>query len=204
MTIKAINTVYAGYKFRSRLEARWAVFFDAMHLDWEYEPEGFELESGARYLPDFRVKTPQGLDVWYEVKPRDILGDAKFEEFAGSVGRSALLSGDPVDHFGRVHIHSNGLNAQAAICPRCGMIKTPGYGVEDFGDEYAYGCEPCDFETPCGGDNESEPGFLLNDVRPHKGWIICGASEYAAIKGAAERAAMKSRQARFEHGEVPA
>ena len=28
--IKAIETVYNGYRFRSRLEARWAVFFDAL------------------------------------------------------------------------------------------------------------------------------------------------------------------------------
>lgn len=27
--IKAIDTYYKGYRFRSRLEARWAVFFDA-------------------------------------------------------------------------------------------------------------------------------------------------------------------------------
>ena len=26
--IKAIETYYKGYRFRSRLEARWAVFFD--------------------------------------------------------------------------------------------------------------------------------------------------------------------------------
>lgn len=52
MEIKAIETVYKGYRFRSRLEARWAVFFDALGWNWEYEQEGFELESG-RYLPDF-------------------------------------------------------------------------------------------------------------------------------------------------------
>lgn len=28
--VKAIDTVYKGYRFRSRLEARWAVFFDAL------------------------------------------------------------------------------------------------------------------------------------------------------------------------------
>jgi hypothetical protein len=28
--IKAIETSYKGYRFRSRLEARWAVFFDAL------------------------------------------------------------------------------------------------------------------------------------------------------------------------------
>lgn len=53
--IKAIETEYNGYKFRSRLEARWAVFFDALGVEYEYEPEGFELPSGKRYLPDFRV-----------------------------------------------------------------------------------------------------------------------------------------------------
>lgn len=52
--LKAIETAYKGYRFRSRLEARWAVFFDALGLRWEYEPEGYELPSG-RYLPDFFV-----------------------------------------------------------------------------------------------------------------------------------------------------
>jgi len=50
--IKAIETSYKGYLFRSRLEARWAVFFDALGIVWEYEREGFELD-GLRYLPDF-------------------------------------------------------------------------------------------------------------------------------------------------------
>lgn len=53
MTIKAIETAYKGYRFRSRLEARWAVFFDALGIEWQYEPEGFELPGGLRYLPDF-------------------------------------------------------------------------------------------------------------------------------------------------------
>lgn len=47
MDIKAIETCYAGCRFRSRLEARWAVFFDALGLEWEYEPEGFELPAYA-------------------------------------------------------------------------------------------------------------------------------------------------------------
>lgn len=42
-TIQAIQTHYNGYKFRSRLEARWAVFFDEMGIQYEYEKEGFEL-----------------------------------------------------------------------------------------------------------------------------------------------------------------
>lgn len=53
MTIKAIETRYKGYRFRSRLEARWGVFFDAMGWEWEYEPEGYNLGEAGWYLPDF-------------------------------------------------------------------------------------------------------------------------------------------------------
>ena len=48
-----IQTEYKGILFRSRLEARWAVFFDSCGADWEYEPQGYECEDGTRYLPDF-------------------------------------------------------------------------------------------------------------------------------------------------------
>lgn len=72
MTIKPIETEYAGHRFRSRLEARWAVFFDKLGLRWHYEEEGYELPSG-RYLPDFRLERAAGgrdLDLWCEVKGR--------------------------------------------------------------------------------------------------------------------------------------
>lgn len=52
---KVIQTEYNGYRFRSRLEARWAVAFDAMGIAYEYEPEGYELNDGAKYLPDFKL-----------------------------------------------------------------------------------------------------------------------------------------------------
>jgi len=50
--MQAIETHYNGYKFRSRLEARWAVFLDAARKPYSYEAEGYKLESGY-YLPDF-------------------------------------------------------------------------------------------------------------------------------------------------------
>jgi hypothetical protein len=50
--IRPINTLYRGYWFRSRLEARWAVFFDYARVIYQYEVEGFHLPSG-NYLPDF-------------------------------------------------------------------------------------------------------------------------------------------------------
>ena len=68
MRFKSIDTAYKGYKFRSRLEARWAVYFDAIGLEWEYEKEGFEFEDGTRYLPDFWLPNVR---MWTEVKPID-------------------------------------------------------------------------------------------------------------------------------------
>lgn len=55
--MKAIDTIYNGYMFRSRLEARWAVFFDELEIAYEYEKEGYRLTrepySPIDYLPDF-------------------------------------------------------------------------------------------------------------------------------------------------------
>jgi hypothetical protein len=77
MDIKPIETNYKGYRFRSRLEARWAVFFDTWGVKWEYEPEGFSLPHG-KYLPDFWL--PEW-NAWFEVKPE-----------GGITERAALLA----------------------------------------------------------------------------------------------------------------
>lgn len=63
--IKAIETRYKGFRFRSRLEARYAVFFDSLGIKWDYEPEGFHLSNGVMYLPDFYL--PE-YDAWIEIK----------------------------------------------------------------------------------------------------------------------------------------
>jgi len=71
VTISPIPTRYAGCHFRSRLEARWAVFFDALGIQWEYEPQGFEVgwpEHRRRYLPDFYLPREH---LWVEVKGTD-------------------------------------------------------------------------------------------------------------------------------------
>ena len=68
MTIQAIQTEYKGYKFRSRLEARWAVFFDALDVRWEYEKEGYEFDDGTKYLPDFWLPK---FELFIEVKGMD-------------------------------------------------------------------------------------------------------------------------------------
>ena len=92
MDIKPIETIYDGYKFRSRLEARWAVFFDALGVPYEYESEGFVLPSGRQYLPDFKVKCygtrghirDNPWDLWIEVKGNMSKEDAsRIREFSG-------------------------------------------------------------------------------------------------------------------------
>jgi hypothetical protein len=66
--MKPIETSYKGYRFRSRLEARWAVFFEALGIRWEYEPEGFETRTG-RWLPDFYL--PDHRKAYIDVKHAD-------------------------------------------------------------------------------------------------------------------------------------
>jgi hypothetical protein len=60
-SIAAIPTEYKGRMYRSRLEARWAAFFD--HLGWEPEYEPFDL---GQWSPDFLLRA---LNVLVEVKP---------------------------------------------------------------------------------------------------------------------------------------
>jgi hypothetical protein len=50
--LKPIETRYAGILFRSRIEARWALFYDKIHVPYQYEAEGYDL-NGELYLPDF-------------------------------------------------------------------------------------------------------------------------------------------------------
>ena len=82
--IRAIETNYKGYAFRSRLEARWAVFFDTLGIEWKYEYQGFEREiidemdgdgnvvrsHMERYLPDFYLPNygGHGSHLYVEVK----------------------------------------------------------------------------------------------------------------------------------------
>lgn len=67
--INAKPTNYNGRIYRSRLEAKWAAFFD--HFNWHYEYEPFEING---WSPDFLLHLPEGCwtdidNVLVEVKP---------------------------------------------------------------------------------------------------------------------------------------
>lgn len=87
--IKAIDTEYAGHLFRSRLEARHAIYFDALGISWEYESEGYEFENGVRYLPDFYFPT---FNMFAEVKPTPLTTKEKWkcEKLALETGKVVI------------------------------------------------------------------------------------------------------------------
>src|SRR5690242_6029800 len=94
--MRPLETRYKGYLFRSRREARWAVYFDSSGIRWEYESQGFDLggELGW-YLPDFWLPDSW---VFIEIKAADIVDDADAVSTAivkcnllSNTGRQCLL-----------------------------------------------------------------------------------------------------------------
>jgi len=175
--IRAIETAYAGCRFRSRLEARWAVFFDALGIPWEYEPEGYALPSGP-YLPDFKLHLSAGA-VWFEVKPPPAdegAGDERWPELAEATGVSLYVVGGMArfDDKGleypeiEVHYGEGGWDhcQYFCACARC--------GAKDLAFEGRVG-------RICGCDDKRE-------------W---GSEDYPRLAEAYRRAL----SARFEHGE---
>lgn len=90
MNVQAIETRFDGHLFRSRTEARWAVFFKEMGWKYQYEVEGFDLK-GVRYLPDYFL--PE-LNCWFEVKGSMPSADEldKLRSLVEATGRDALLA----------------------------------------------------------------------------------------------------------------
>lgn len=129
--MKPIETRYAGYHFRSRLEARWAVFFDSLGIRWEYEPQGYDLPAGP-YLPDFLLHLDP--DVIFEVKSETAdqfddrwqqLSEALQMEVIVAFGlpRGDLVWGGPADGGWMISLDEGRDNGRAfCICLKCYRI----------------------------------------------------------------------------------
>ena len=78
--LTAIPTIYAGTRFRSRLEARWAAFFDLCKWRWEYEPPE---EDG--WIPDFLLIGASRI-VKVEVEPIAWVGNEVVQQVADAPG----------------------------------------------------------------------------------------------------------------------
>jgi hypothetical protein len=188
--LKPIETNYKGYKFRSRLEARWGVFFDALNLKWQYEVEGFKLSNGEYYLPDFKVLSIDNMVYWYEVKPYGESGDGKLQQFAKDYWNKSLsndfniLSGDPFE------VMESGF----IVCPRCAGINNIRIYEDNTGAYFT--CYNCDRHTPGGSGNSSEKGIIVQTM-PHKGELWVSNEDYEIYKTVIKNACTKARSARF-------
>lgn len=97
--MRAIETEYAGTMFRSRLEAKWAEFFDYLSVKWAYEGEGYT-DGSTNYLPDFWLpdvsSRGQAGGVFFEVKPTSATqGEAyKAQMLAKGSGRPVIIPSD--------------------------------------------------------------------------------------------------------------
>jgi len=127
--MKAINTEYNGYLFRSRLEARWAVFFDALGIPYEYEKEGFELGKAGLYLPDFWLPDTNN-GCWVEIKGKEPhLGECdKLHALADGTSHDAFL------FWG---------NIPQVQCSLYGLGDGHYYDLIEVDDECAYAAFPC-------------------------------------------------------------
>ena len=108
--LRAIETSYRGYRFRSRLEARWAVVFDGLGFAWQYEAEGYVLPSGTAYLPDFWLPD---FRIFVEVKGAEATDDERQrcrELTEGSGRHTALLQGGiPERPMSNPHVQTPGI-----------------------------------------------------------------------------------------------
>lgn len=185
MEFKPIETEYNGYRFRSRAEARWAVFFDNIGMRYIFEPEGYELSDGTKYLPDFYLPDS---DSFFEVK--GIMNEKdmhKIEMLINDLGISvaigyADLEFQSCDWWGDNH-YSITVKEESVLvkCKRCEKFY-----FSALNGTYACRC--------CGAYD----GDHLFDVKAYgeKPFWMDYEKEITDAYSAA-------KQARFEHGETP-
>lgn len=174
-SIKPIETYYKGYRFRSRLEARWAVFFDSVGIDWTYEEQGYTFPDGTCYLPDFYLPESH---TFFEVKGVMTEESAHKIELllnAGcrvAVGYSVGVFRSPVDYWGQRFSLEDSNNSVIAQCRSCGKYWF-------LGLTGSYIC-------PCCGEYDGDHHLILD-----------------SYSGSLTEAVKAARRARFEHGETP-
>lgn len=91
-TIEAIQTIYDGITYKSRTEARWAVFFKELSLNFKYEQEKIDFEDGVTYLPDFYIEE---FDCYFEVKAnndRVVIEEAHKAQRLSKMNKKVLLA----------------------------------------------------------------------------------------------------------------
>jgi len=121
--IQPKETYYNGYRFRSRLEARWAVFFDHLNFLWDYEFEGFQIDEDKSYLPDFMLRDDGTFpDIWVEVKPQKPMKQTESKRYYQAARR--LI--DTAEHAGFLVVMGDPLEANSFLFGNFGGEKKLG------------------------------------------------------------------------------
>lgn len=149
---RGIPTTYKGIEYRSRLEAKWAYFFDM--LGWPYQYEPYELDG---YIPDFALTF--GNPILVEVKPVCSIDEVvqkcqKPIHAAWNENRRVLIVGGHIGYHGDPDIslgkqtyfnvgwlaygpdefdecdESNITSAPFMVCPHCKRISTYPVGAD--------------------------------------------------------------------------
>ena len=186
MKIKAIETFYNGYRFRSRAEARWAVFFNELKMPYLYEPEGFELSDGTCYLPDFYLPDCK---TFFEVK--GVMTDTdmhKIKQLQNDLHISVAIGYSDMtfqssDNWSYPNDPSFEItdkdNSFCLMCPKCNKVFF-------MGGTGIYSCQCCGYYD---GDS------IFCDYIGGHGFDY----EYEYFHNKLSKAALKARQARFDH-----
>jgi hypothetical protein len=179
--LQPIETKFKGHKFRSRIEARWAVFFEALGLRYEYEVEGFKLPSGGAYLPDFLLPD---MNVFVEVKPNDQLELAelrKLDHFAlDGDCQLLLILGSPTSH-------------EMLLINRCTTAP-----LEELQDEYD---QESDIVSEYVNSLRDFACVTFGPLALQRGWTLVFKSLPPPDEMHLQEAFLKAKQARFEFGE---
>jgi hypothetical protein len=158
--MKVIETEFNGVRFRSRTEARWAVFMACANIKYIYEPEGFDLGESGWYIPDFWL--PE-IDKFLEIKPSVPLVGRESPTFAlaDATGKAVITFCGPPSapdfdrgyrEDGHFHSKEGGDNCYwFCRCPECGSA-----GIEFCGRADRIKCE-------CPKSPHQDKGYNFDD-----------------------------------------
>ncbi len=213
-TINPIETEHRGYRFRSRLEARWAVAFDHLGVEWKYETQGYHVGHDARpYLPDFWLPV---LGIWVEVKGDPFALDKTLMDDAVNIKsglpgsdpfleKSVLILGDipPCDEpLGYMHwmVHRTTSASPEGYCA-CWEARWSQVTLQTF-PAAAFA------EFKKGEPDVESPGILITQIgrstfRPPADVVTPRRCSYLLADRKMLDAFRAARSARFEHGEKP-
>lgn len=189
-SFQAIATTYQGIRFRSRLEAKWAAWFDAVSWPWVYEP--VDLQG---YIPDFVLMFPAG-SIAVEVKPAfawaDVAASAAPKIEASGWTEDALIVGaslfDPSDEWERCahRWDPGGWDAPAIACGWLGEYVATADDARGFAfawaDALVVWCDECrsvslrsadhDYRCRRYGCNDTDGDLDKGRARARAAWAV--------------------------------